>query len=287
MSMKRFTRSVSKRQTPKILTDQYWPIKNAILGHLSLEDLFNLKNAYPSLQLQRWEDKRTKFVNEVTEFQVTGDESWESDVTCLVEFEHSHSAHPIFKAIKEKSSLSGSLWKPAASPMERQMKMEEIKQMIAKLGPDIKRLPGLKAKFDDKLQSENTELACLVEGFTPLMYCAFLDDLETVQLLVENGCDIYQTGGPNQENCLHATVPQPSFKVARFLIEELKMDKERPRLDGDTAVELALYMAEEFHDIEDYADDPDDIDELKLAQLLTNSDLPTVLELLKYRVNRQ
>ena len=183
MSMKRFTRSYSKRKTPKILTDQYWPIKNAILGHLSLEDLFNLKNAYPSLQLQRWEDKRTKFVNEVTEFQVTGDKDWD----CLVEFEHSHSAHPIFKAIKEKSILSGCplglLWKPA-SPEERKMKMDEIKQMIAKLGPDIKRLPRVKAKFDDKLQSQNTELACMIEGFTPLLYCAFLDDLETVKLLV-------------------------------------------------------------------------------------------------------
>ena len=125
----------------------------------------------------------------------------------------------------------------------------------------------------------------MIEGFTPLLYCAFLDDLETVKLLVENGSDIYQTGGPNQENCLHATVLRPSLKVARYLIEELNMDKERPRLDGDTALELALYMAEEFHDIEDYDDDPDDIEELKLVQLLTNSDLPTVLELLKNRVN--
>ena len=241
-----------QEKPPNILTDQYWPIKNAILQHLELEDLLNLKNAYPSLQLQRWEDKRTKFVHKVTEFQ---DESWH----CLVEFEHSHYAHPIFKAIKEKSRLSG---------LERQMKMEEIKQMIAKLGPDIKRLPGVKTKFDDKLKSQNTELACMIEGFTPLLYCAFLDDLETVRLLVENGSDIYQTAGPDQGNCLHATVPGPSLKVARFLIEELKMDKERPRLDGETALDLASYMAEEFNDAE--YDPEDGAEEKELVQLLTD-----------------
>ena len=159
--------------------------------------------------------------------------------------------------------------------------------MTAKLGNGINRLPGVEPKFDASLLTQNVELECEIEGFTPLLYCAMLDDLDTLRLLVENGSDIYQTGGPNQENCLHATVLRPSLKVARYLIEELNMDKERPRLDGDTALELALYMAEEFHDIEDYADDPDDIDELKLAQLLTNSDLPTVLELLKNRVNNQ
>ena len=60
---------------PKILTDQYWPIKNSILKHLSLEDILNLKNACPSIQLQMWEEKeraRVKFVQEVIEFQPKG-----------------------------------------------------------------------------------------------------------------------------------------------------------------------------------------------------------------------
>ena len=60
---------------PKILTDQYWPIKNSILKHLSIEDLLSLKNAYPSIQLQMWEEKeraRVKFVQEVIEFQPKG-----------------------------------------------------------------------------------------------------------------------------------------------------------------------------------------------------------------------
>ena len=34
-------------QPPKIVTDQYWPVKNAIMEHLELEDLLNLKIAYP------------------------------------------------------------------------------------------------------------------------------------------------------------------------------------------------------------------------------------------------
>ena len=45
-------------QPPKIVTDQYWPVKNAIMEHLELEDLLNLKNAYPSLQLQMWEKNK-------------------------------------------------------------------------------------------------------------------------------------------------------------------------------------------------------------------------------------
>ena len=45
-------------QPPKIFTDQYWPVKNAIMEHLELEDLLNLKIAYPSLQLQMWEEKQ-------------------------------------------------------------------------------------------------------------------------------------------------------------------------------------------------------------------------------------
>ena len=60
-------------QPPKIFTDQYWPVKNAIMEHLELKDLLNLKHAYPSLQLQMWEEKqrRNKFLHEVTEFDST------------------------------------------------------------------------------------------------------------------------------------------------------------------------------------------------------------------------
>ena len=60
-------------QPPKIFTDQYWPVKNAIMEHLEFEDLFNLKKAYPSLQLQMWEEKqrRKKFLHEVQELNST------------------------------------------------------------------------------------------------------------------------------------------------------------------------------------------------------------------------
>ena len=53
--------------------------------------------------------------------------------------------------------------------------------------------------------------------------------------------------------------PQPSLKVARYLIEELKMDKER--LDGEqqTALDVASKMVEWFGGA----------DSIELVQLLT------------------
>ena len=182
----------------------------------------------------------TKFLHEETDFH---------DEVC---FWKTLTAHPIFNAIKEKSRLSG---------LERQMKNEEIKQMIAKFGPDINRIPRVKPN-EDTLQTQNNELDgwCWIEGFTPLHYCALLDDVETARLLVENGSDIYQTGGPDQGNCLHATVYTPSLKVAKFLIKEVKMDKERQTDDGLTALDLAQPMAEYFNDPQS----------IELVQLLTD-----------------
>ena len=237
-----------QEKPPKILTDQYWPVKNAILNNLSLEDLLTLKTAYPSLHLQKWEDNmRTKFIREVTELH---DDSW---FTCL---DHSHSAHPIFVAIKEKSQLYG---------LESKMKMEEIKQMTAKLGNGINRLPGVEPKFDASLLTQNVELECEIEGFTPLLYCATLDDLDTLRLLVENGSDIYQTAGPIQVNCLHAAVIGPygpALKVARFLLEELRMNKEKQTSEGQTALDLVRDLVdEEFFD-------PDDPEYIELVRLL-------------------
>ena len=100
---------------------------------------------------------------------------------------------------------------------------------------------------------------CDWEGLTPLLFCTFKDDLETVRLLVENGSDIYETGDIMHQNCLHATVPRPSLKVARYLIEEVKMDKER--LDGEqqTALDVASIMVEMFGGT----------DRIELVQLLT------------------
>ena len=234
---------------PKILTDQYWPIKNSILKHLSLEDILNLKNAYPSIQLQMWEEKeraRVKFVQEVIEFDPWGCSSIQPPY-----IPHSHSAHPIFKAIEEKSRLSG---------LEREMKMEEIKQMIWKFGPDINKIPRVQPKFENSVQTQNAFVKfCDWEGLTPLLFCTFKDDLETVRLLVENGSDIYETGDSMHQNCLHATVPRPSLKVARYLIEEVKMDRER--LDGEqqTALDVASKMVEWFGGA----------DSIELVQLLT------------------
>ena len=122
--------------------------------------------------------------------------------------------------------------------------------MAAKLGHGIKRLPRVKPKFDATLLTQNVKLKCMIEGFTPLLYCAVLDDLETARLLVKNGSDIYQTAGPFQVNCLHATVIGPSLKVAKFLVEELKTDKEKRTIDGQTALDSASDLAEEFNDPE-------------------------------------
>ena len=71
------------------------------------------------------------------------------------------------------------------------------------------------------------------------MYCALLDDDDSARLLVENGSDIYQTGGPFQENCLHVAARSLSVEVAKFLIEELQMDKERLDKEGRTALDVA------------------------------------------------
>ena len=202
-------------QPPKIFTDQYWPVKNAILEHLELEDLLNLKNAYPSLQLQLWEEKqRKKFLHEVQEFRE------DSFIPCHLGHGLSHSGHPIFNAICQK-------------------KMEEIKEMISKFGPDINKIPRVKPNFDGTLETQNIESTCALGGFTPLMYCGLLNDLDVARLLVESGSDIYQTGGPFQENCLHVAARSLSVEVAKFLIEELQMDKERLDKEGRTALDVA------------------------------------------------
>ena len=128
-------------QPPKIFTDQYWPVKNAIMEHLELEDLLNLKIAYPSLQLQLWEEKqkekrRNKFLHEVTEFDSTIE-----FYCCFVGHgcSSSHSAHPIFNAI----GWGGTQWD--------QIKMEELKEMISKFGPDINKIPRVKPKSEAQL----------------------------------------------------------------------------------------------------------------------------------------
>ena len=169
-------------QPPKIFTDQYWPVKNAIMEHLELEDLLNLKIAYPSLQLQLWEEKqkekrRNKFLHEVTEF-----DSIIEFYCCFVAHgcSSSHSAHPIFNAI----GWGGTQWE--------QKKMEELKEMISKFGPDINKIPRVKPKIDGSMAQvgrcgcgwcstlQNTKV-CRLEGITPLMYCALLDDADSAR----------------------------------------------------------------------------------------------------------
>ena len=233
-------------QPPKIVTDQYWPVKNAIMEHLELEDLLNLKIAYPSLQLQMWEEKqrRNKFLHEVTEFESNIEFSccFHGHGCC------SHYAHPIFTTI----GCGNTEWKNS--------RMEELKEMISKLGPDINKIPRVKPKLKNSVQTQNAfEKFCDWEGLTPLLFCTFKDDLETVRLLVENGSDIYETGDSMHQNCLHATALRPSLKVARYLIEEVKMDKER--LDGEqqTALDVASKMVEWFGGA----------DSIELVQLLT------------------
>ena len=145
--------------------------------------------------------------------------------------------------------------------------MEEIKEMISKFGPDINKIPRMKPKFDGTLQTQNTESKCRLEGFTPLMYCALLDDLDVARLLVESGSDIYQTGGPFQENCLHVSARCLSLYVTQFLIEELKMDKER--LDGYGRTALDVADEDDWRTMED----PDSTlaqDAHEVVQLLTD-----------------
>ena len=135
---------------PKIFTDQYWPVKNAIMEHLELEDLLNLKIAYPSLQLQLWEEKqkekrRNKFLHEVTEFDSTIEFyccflAHGCSSSFCPPFHHAHhSAHPIFNAI----GWAGTQWE--------QKKMEELKEMISKFGPDINKIPRVKPKIDGSM----------------------------------------------------------------------------------------------------------------------------------------
>ena len=116
------------------------------------------------------------------------------------------------------------------------------------------------------MQTQNTELFCDWEGLTPLLFCTFKDDLETVRLLVENGSDIYQTGGPFQENCLHIAARLNSLYVTQYLIEELKMDKTRLDNSGRTALDVA-------DENNDRMEDPDSIlaqDAHEVLQLLTD-----------------
>ena len=216
------------------------------MEHLELEDLLNLKIAYPSLQLQMWEEKqrRNKFLHEVTEFESNIEFSccFNGHGCC------SHYGHPIFTTIG------------CGRPEWKNSRMEELKEMISKLGPDINKIPRVQPKFENSVQTQDAFVKfCDWEGLTPLLFCTFKDDLETVRLLVENGSDIYETGDSMHQNCLHATVPRPSLKVARYLIEELKMDKER--LDGEqqTALDVASKMVEWFGGA----------DSIQLVQLLT------------------
>ena len=155
--------------------------------------------------------------------------------------------------------------------------MEELKEMISKLGPDINKIPRVKPKIDGSMAQvgrcgcgwcstlQNTKV-CRLEGITPLMYCALLDDDDSARLLVENGSDIYQTGGPFQENCLHTAARLNSLYVIQFLIEDLKMDKTRLNGSGRTALDVA-------DENNDRMEDPDSIlaqNAHEVLQLLTD-----------------
>ena len=98
------------------------------------------------------------------------------------------------------------------------------------------------------------------------MYCALLDDLDVARLLVESGSDIYQTGGPFQENCLHIAARLNSLYVTQYLIEDLKMDKERLNGSGRKALDVA-------DENNDRMEDPDSIlaqNAHEVLQLLTD-----------------
>ena len=100
------TRRLAKaRRPPKILTNNYWPVRQKILSRLSLDDKRALGKAYPGLKIKedgkfkRQELERAKLLRQV---ETLSDLILECDIEVEEGIDHSHFCHPIVNTIQEK-----------------------------------------------------------------------------------------------------------------------------------------------------------------------------------------
>ena len=208
---------------PKILTNNYWPVRQKILSHLSFYDKRALSEAFPGLKIQ--EDatyQRQELLSQVVELG-----NMERVFVCYQNYGHSHFAHPLLNAILEKQRMSGS---------ERAKKTREINQYISDISEDINEIPSI-----------GTELCltsapkCWLRGYTALHVAAMWDDVATAKRLVDKGADMYRLGERfPQLRPLVVAANHGSMGVFKFLAIQMSKDKERRTEETNrTALEMA------------------------------------------------
>ena len=221
----------AKAKPPKILTNNFWPVRENILSRLSYHDKRALVEAYPELKIQ--EDAKYKRQELLHQVEILS--GYDSACNPLVrlyrsqDHHHSHFGHPLLRAIREK--------RLAGTGKELGSKTQEINHYISNISKDI-----------HKIQIE-TELClsvapeCGVRGYTALHVVTMCDDVETARSLIEQGADMYRLGGSLhfRFNSLHVAALAHSTSVVRFLCQEMSIDKARKTEDARsrTALEIA------------------------------------------------
>ena len=237
---------MAKAKPPRILTNNFWPVRQSILSHLSYHDKRALAEAYPYLIIQ--EDamyKRQKLLHQVE--ILSGLDSacrggYLQGYSRIFGKRHSHFGHPLFNAIHEKSRIlaldmdrhTRSTGKELAS------KTQEINRYISNISEDINMIPPVATELCLSVAPE-----CCLRGYTALHVAAICNDVETARMLIEKGADMYRIGGSFQGNSLHTAVLEESIDVVRYFCQEMNMDKERKTEDTDkvTALQLAEFLA--------------------------------------------
>jgi len=226
------TRRLAKaRRPPKILTNNYWPVRQKILSRLSLDDKRALGKAYPGLKIKedgKFKRQKLERARLLRQMEIFNTQVLECDTLLKEGISHSHFCHPIMNTIQEKqhASLLGG---------DVADKTREINQFITNISKDINKLPPISTELCLSVAPK-----CWLQGYTALHVAAGCDDVETVRRLIEKGADMYRFGGWFQGNCLHAAVHTDSIDVGRFMVTEMNMDKEQREEGGlgQTVLEL-------------------------------------------------
>lgn len=110
-----------------------------------------------------------------------------------------------------------------------QINPEDIKikdyfnQSILHLAAQYCRGDDLNMLMDVKFKSEMEVDAVDEQGYTPLMYAAMSNNVDTAEVLVEKECDIFVRVGECRRQALHIAAMFGSKEMTRFLLQRVSV----------------------------------------------------------------
>ena len=203
-----------KDQSPliKLLTPQYSPVSELIIGHLDIHDVVAASQAYKPWSNEVWR---------MSQLKIDQLEDIDSNLLYCSD-DHTHKVTPLQKAIMLGDKIA----------------TQEL----------IRRGANLNARLDEgkSIDEFDDDIPCLNEGFTLAHLCSLVNDVDTARLLLKEGCNFDDSASgftPLQEA---ATNKDSSLEFVKFLVEEAKVDIDARTAAGVTATEMAEVTATLF-----------------------------------------